>query len=122
MQHRNTALAIIDSLPAVDLSPTVSRTDRVAGLIITRYADPEYGCMIAIDTDETVHVEHLPELASYLLSIHKDHRLTEARSYFATEGAIDPATMGVCEMLEFATNNGFDAGAFFEVAAQVIKR
>lgn len=126
---RDLLTAFIDSqAPKLTLVPTdpsdpvcVSR-EIVAGVEVTEYLSPEDGPTVALETDEVVHVEHLPELIKFLKSIHEDHRLSEARSYFASEDAIDPSKHTVQSLARFAEDHGFDVPAFMTVAAEVMSR
>ncbi|WP_394163357.1 hypothetical protein [Galactobacter valiniphilus] len=94
----------------------------VAGVEVSRYNSAVDGPTVALETDEVVHVEHLPELIKHLKSIHEDHRFSEARSYFASEDAIDLKDFTLKSLADFAESNGFDGPAFMTVAAEVMSR
>lgn len=108
--------------PSPSDAPVLASCENVAGVQVSTYRSEDEGLQIALDTDETVHVEQLPALASHLLAIHKDHRFSEARSYFASADALDPSKHTMQSLIRFAEENGFDIAAFMSVAIEVMGR
>jgi len=112
-------LAVVPTEPT---EPVCVSREIVAGVEVTEYLSAEDGPTVALETDEVVHVEHLPELIKHLTAIHEEHRRAEARSYFASEDAIDPSKHTVQSLARFAEGHGFDVPAFMTVAAEVMSR